>query len=81
MNSIVDFDTPLPPLEEDADRYHARRAQQERSMAENAVTSDARRSHTAMALYHEMMAAYGGSAALSTGSVPGPVASSAIVAR
>jgi hypothetical protein len=63
MNSIVDFDTSLPPLEEDADRYHARRAHQERSMAENAVTSDARRSHTEMALYHETMAVYGGSAA------------------
>jgi hypothetical protein len=63
MNSIVDFDTSVPALEEDADRYHARRAHQERSMAENAVTSDARRSHAAMAVYHEMMAVYGGSTA------------------
>lgn len=81
MNSIVDFDTPLPPLEVDADRYHARRANQERSMAENAATSDARRSHTAMAIYHEMMAVYGGSAAHAPGLVPGLGSSGAIVAN
>ena len=70
MYSIVDFDTSLPAIEEDSGRYHSRRADQERRMAENAATSDARRSHTAMAVYHETMAVYDGSTAHMPGSAP-----------
>jgi hypothetical protein len=70
MYSIVDFDTSLPAIEEDSGRYHARRAHQERRMAENAVTGDARRSHAAMAVYHEIMAVYEGSTAHMPGSAP-----------
>ena len=70
MNGIVNFGASRLAVGMDGGLYHARRAHQERRMAENAATSDARRSHTEMAVYHEAMAERDGSAGRTSCSPP-----------